>query len=152
MTDTAAPGLRAVLDALGAVGPGLHTIHVRRVRALLCVEQRSEFLWFGGKTVSFGHGQREAFEELATLVDDAMSSGIATVTIVSNVPGMDAGELAVSLYRVEDGRCVTVEQHNRERYGPHPEAFAAAEQHRHDRETQARARYAPRALRVTPDA
>ncbi|MET9676457.1 hypothetical protein ABZY68_25680 [Streptomyces sp. NPDC006482] len=152
MTTDATPGYRAVLDALGATGPGLHTIHVRRVHEWLCKEKRSDLLWFGGAMVAFGHGQREAFEELTTLVDDAMGSGIATLTIVSNLPGMDAGELVVSLHHVQDGRCVTAEAYDQERYGQYPDALAAAERHRHDREAQARALYAPRTSRVTPDA
>ncbi|MFB7031015.1 MULTISPECIES: hypothetical protein [unclassified Streptomyces] len=152
MSSDITPGYRAVLDVLGAATPGLHVLHIRHVRDWSSQEQRAELLWFGGTTVSYLDGGADAFERLTRLADEALTAGSAALTVVSNLPGMDRTELRVSLYRVQDGRCVTAEEFARERYGECPESLAVYGRHLKQREAEARRRYVPRSLRVAPGA
>lgn len=121
---TPTPGELAVREAVAASGPGLHIVHVARNHDWNHEQAHAELLWFGGTMgVHFGPGQREAYDRATALVDAALNSGIARLTVVSEVP---PGERSARIYHVEDGRCITVEEYDTERYGKYPEPLAAA--------------------------
>ncbi|MFB6629934.1 hypothetical protein ACFCWY_08570 [Streptomyces sp. NPDC056362] len=143
LTAWCTPGRRAVVDVIRAAKPGVHTLHVAHTAEWLHREERAEFLTFGnGRAhIAFGSGQAAALDRVVALVEEAMRCGVGTLTLVSRVPVEE--ELPVAVYRVHDGRCLSVAEYDVERYGDYPEALAEAERHRARRAIRARALYAP---------
>ncbi|MEU3137006.1 hypothetical protein ABZ691_30085 [Streptomyces sp. NPDC006854] len=134
-----------IATALDTIGSGFHTLHVKHVHGWSVREKRAELVFITGDgRAEFGAGQQDALRAVTRLVDEAMSSGIGILTIVSNTPAMP--EPSVALYRVHDGRCVTHEDYDVERYSECPEALASDVRYRAEREQLARRLYEPRGL------
>ncbi|MFB7403434.1 hypothetical protein ACFCZR_24980 [Streptomyces rubiginosohelvolus] len=149
MPETRPTAQHVIATALDTVGSGFHTLHVKHVHGWSVREQRAEleFIAAVDGRAGFGAGQQDALGAVTHLVDEAMSSGIGILTIVSNT--LATPEPSVALYRVHDGRCVTDEDYDVERYSECPEALAAAVRYRAEREQLARRLYEPRGLRPT---
>ncbi|MFI1532138.1 hypothetical protein [Streptomyces griseus] len=146
MPDTRPTAQHVIATALDKIGSGFHTLHVQHVHGWSVREQRAELVFITGDgRAEFGEGQQDALRAVTHLVEEAMSSGIGILTVVSNT--LATSEPSVALYRVHDGRCVTAEDYDVERYSECPEALAAAVRYRAEREQLARRLYEPRGLR-----
>ncbi|MFI6142375.1 hypothetical protein ACIBCC_29815 [Streptomyces griseus] len=136
--------IAAVLDKIGS---GFHTLHFRHVDGWRLREGRAEleFIAALGGRAGFGAGQQDALQAVMRLVDEAMATGMGVLTVVSNT--LATSEPSVVLYRVHDGRFITDEDYDAERYGDYPEALRAANRERAREEQRARRHYEPRGLR-----
>ncbi|MET8732237.1 hypothetical protein ABZV81_34455 [Streptomyces parvus] len=148
MPETRPTAQHVIATALDKIGSGFHTLHIRHVVEWKSVERRAEleFIAADGRA-GFGAGQQDALRAVTELVDEAMTTGMGVLTVVSNA--LATPEPTVALYRVHDGLCITAEEYDTELYGDIPEALRAAAAHRARRELRARRLYEPRGLRPT---
>ncbi|MGW6290343.1 hypothetical protein [Streptomyces sp. NPDC055107] len=138
-----------IATALDNIGSGFHTLHFRHVDGWSDRERHAEleFIAAVDGRAGFGAGQQDALRAVTRLIQEAMDSGsgMGTLSVVSNT--LAAPEPSVALYRVHDGRCITAEEYDVERYGDYPDALAAAVKWRAGLEHRARWIYEPRGLR-----
>lgn len=146
MPDARPTAQHVIATVLDTIGSGFHTLHIRHVNEWSVRERRAEleFIAAVDGRAGFGVGQQDALRAVTRQLDEAMTTGMGVLTVVSNT--LATSEPSVALYRVHDGRCITAEEYDVERYGEYPEVLAAAVEYRIDREQRARQLYEPRGL------
>ncbi|XXZ47526.1 hypothetical protein AAGT00_00900 (plasmid) [Streptomyces cavourensis] len=146
MPHTRPTAQHVIATVLDTIGSGFHTLHVRHINVWSVRERRAEleFIAAVDGRVGFGSGQQDALRAVTRLLDDALSSGMGVLTVVSNT--LATPEPSVALYRVHDGRCITAEEYHAEQYGAYPQALAAAAMNRATAEQHARLLFEPRGL------
>ncbi|MCQ1581224.1 hypothetical protein [Streptomyces parvus] len=149
MPETRPTAQHVIATALDEIGSGFHTVHIRHVDGWSDRERHAELEFIAALDgrAGFGAGQQDALRAVTRLVDDALKSGMGVLSVVSNTPAVPG--TSVAMYRVHDGRCITAEQYDAERYGPYPDAHAQAVKFRTEREQRVRWIYEPRGLRPT---
>ncbi|MFD4795076.1 hypothetical protein [Streptomyces anulatus] len=147
MPETRPTAQHVIATILDTIGSGFHTLHMRHIATWSVPERRAEleFIAADDGRAGFGAGQQDALRAVTRLLDDALSSGMGVLTVVSNT--LATSEPSVALYRVHDGRCITAEEYHAEQYGEYPQALAAAAKNRATDEQHARLFFEPRGLR-----